>query len=97
MGMLSGLSGDLASKNVESIPGIAKALENHAAAGNLMVWFGLISGFFLVFLHLKKKSNDLLRWIVLIILFFSVITTAFLGSELVYDFGAGTMLTKQPK
>ena len=97
MGLMSGLSGDLASNNVEHIPVIAKALEYPATSGNLLDWIGLISGFLLLFLHLKKKSNILLRLIILIILVMTVITTAFLGSELVHDFGAGTMLTEPPK
>ncbi len=92
MGLISGLSGDLASREAERIAGITSTLNNHEFAGNLMVWIGLISGFILLLVQLKNKTMPTLRWIIILALFAGVIITAFWGSQLVQEFGAGTAI-----
>ena len=92
IGVISGLSGNLAAHEAETIAGITPILENHELAGNIMIWFGLISSFILTLLQLKNKTASLLRWVIVLMLCSGVIITAFWGARLVRDFGAGTTL-----
>jgi uncharacterized membrane protein len=91
------LTGNIEAQKINEVSiqnsGLQKAINNHELFSSLFVWL-CASLFFYRFYTIKKNKN--LLYNKLIILFFSIIgfvlivTTAYYGGQLVYEFGVGT-------
>jgi uncharacterized membrane protein len=91
------LTGNMEAQKINEVSiqnsGLQKAINNHELFSSLFVWL-CASLFFYRFYTIKKNKN--LLYNKLIILFFSIIgfvlilTTAYYGGQLVYEFGVGT-------
>ena len=89
------ISGGYAGEGIEDGP-LKQPIELHEGAAMLTLWLSIVTALFRVVIYFFKYNRAWTKWLGILLftaLIGSVISTAYLGGQLVYAHGAGVELT----